>query len=84
MLPLVDPITARQSLRRSLSRYLEEIANGNVLAFTEYIMCPGGMLQQLPRWQGAPPDRKVAANSPVPKRFGHQFLCSRGTNAHGH
>jgi len=45
MLPLVDPTAARESLRRSLAKYLEELANGNVLAFTEYIMCPGSMLR---------------------------------------
>ncbi len=45
MLPMVDPIAARESLRRSLTLYLEEIANGNVLASTEYIRRPGGMLR---------------------------------------
>ena len=55
MLPVIDPIVARDSLRRSLTRYLAEIANGNVLAFSEYILCPGGMLraclvgEELPR-----------------------------------
>ena len=45
MLPLLDPIAARASLRRNLTVYLEEITNGNVLAFTEYVRCPGGMLR---------------------------------------
>ena len=45
MLSLVDPTATRESLRRNLARYLEELANGNVLAFSEYIMCPGGMLR---------------------------------------
>jgi len=44
MLPLVNPIAARELLRRNLKVYLEEVANGNVLAFTEYVQCPGGML----------------------------------------
>ena len=45
MLPLLDPIAARESLRRNLTVYLKEIANGNVLALTEYVQCPGGMLR---------------------------------------
>ena len=55
MLPAIDPTAARDSLRRSLTIYLGEIANGNVLAFSEYIRCPGGMLpacladKELPR-----------------------------------
>ncbi len=44
MLPLVDPAAARESLRRSLIVYLEEIAGGNVLALAEYIRCPHSML----------------------------------------
>ena len=45
ILPVIDPIVARDSLRRSLTIYLGEIANGNALAFSEYILCPGGMLR---------------------------------------
>ncbi len=40
MLPRVDPVAARESLRRSLSVYLEEVAGGNVLALAEYVRCP--------------------------------------------
>lgn len=44
LLPLVDALAARESLRRTLTVYLEEVAGGNVLAFTEYTRCPGPML----------------------------------------
>jgi hypothetical protein len=44
LLPLVDAVAARESLRRTLTVYLEEVAGGNVLAFTEYTRCPGPML----------------------------------------
>ena len=44
ILPLVDPMAARESLRRSLNVYLEEIAGGNVLALAEYVRCPHSML----------------------------------------
>ena len=42
MLPVIDPIVARDSLRRSLAIYLGEIANGNVLAFSETFYVPVG------------------------------------------
>lgn len=44
LLPLVDAVAARESLRRTLTVYLEEVAGGNVLAFTDYTRCPGPML----------------------------------------
>ena len=44
MLPGVDPGAARESLRRSLIVYLEEVAGGNVLALAEYVRCPHSML----------------------------------------
>ena len=40
MLPSIDPVAARESLRRTLTAYLEEVAGGNILAFTEYTRCP--------------------------------------------
>lgn len=40
MLPSIDPGAARESLRRTLTVYLEEVAGGNILAFTEYTRCP--------------------------------------------
>jgi len=44
MLPRVDPVAARESLRRSLIVYLEEVAGGNILALAEYVRCPHSML----------------------------------------
>jgi len=44
MLPSIDPVAARESLRRTLTIYLEEVAGGNILAFTEYTQCSGPML----------------------------------------
>jgi TniQ len=44
MLPVIDPMTIRQSLHRAFKIYLEEVAGGNILAFTEHIGCPGPML----------------------------------------
>ena len=44
MLPSIDPGAARQSLHRTLTVYLEEVAGGNVLAFTEYTRCSGPLL----------------------------------------
>lgn len=44
MLPVIDPVAIRGSLHRSLTVYLEEVAGGNVLAFTEYARCPRPML----------------------------------------
>lgn len=44
MLPNVDPMAARESFRRSLNVYLNELASGNVLAFAEYVRCPHSML----------------------------------------
>jgi len=41
LLPSIDPGAARESLRRTLTVYLEEVAGGNMLAFTEYTGCPG-------------------------------------------
>lgn len=40
MLPSIDPGAARESLLRTLTVYLEEVAGGNILAFTEYTRCP--------------------------------------------
>jgi len=74
MLPVVDPTAARESLRRNLATYLEEIANGNVLAFTEYIMCPGGMLRNWLSGKELPRIEKLlriarSLNVPVPSFF---------------
>jgi hypothetical protein len=44
MLPVIDPMTIRESLHRAFKVYLEEVAGGNILAFTEYTGCPGPML----------------------------------------
>ena len=45
MLPQVDPMGARKSLRLSLLVYLGQVAGGNVLALAEYIRCPRSILQ---------------------------------------
>lgn len=45
ILPHLDPVAARKSLRRSLIVYLEQVAGGNVLALAEYIRCPRSILQ---------------------------------------
>ena len=44
MLPSIDPVAARESLRRTLTIYVEEVAGGNILAVTEYTQCSGPML----------------------------------------
>jgi hypothetical protein len=44
MLPSINPGVARESLCRTLTVYLEEVAGGNVLAFTEYTRCARPML----------------------------------------
>jgi transcriptional regulator with XRE-family HTH domain/DNA-binding MarR family transcriptional regulator len=45
MLPEVNPAVLRESLRRNLAMYLEQVANGNVLALAEYIRCSRSILQ---------------------------------------
>jgi len=45
MLSRVDPVGARESLRRSLIVYLGQVAGGNALALAEYIRCPRSILQ---------------------------------------
>jgi hypothetical protein len=44
-LPRIDPVAARDSFRRSLAGYLEQIAEGNVLALAQHIRCPHSILQ---------------------------------------
>lgn len=45
LLPLIDPGGARESLRRSLTVYLDQLTTGNVLAMAEYIRCPPSILR---------------------------------------
>ncbi len=45
MLPSVDPGAARESLRRSLVAYLDQVTGGNVLALAQHIRCPHSILQ---------------------------------------
>ncbi|MGA7238677.1 MAG: hypothetical protein WBY44_23550 [Bryobacteraceae bacterium] len=45
MLPSVDPGAARESLRRSLVAYLDQVTGGNVLALAQHIQCPHSILQ---------------------------------------
>ena len=45
MLPMVDPAAARDSFRRSLIVYLQQVAGGNVLALAQHIRCPHSILQ---------------------------------------
>jgi AraC-like DNA-binding protein len=45
MLPWVNPFTVRDSFRRSLNAYLEQITGGNVLALAQHIRCPRCILQ---------------------------------------
>jgi hypothetical protein len=81
MLPLVDPMAVRESLRRNLNVYLEEIAGGNVLALAEYIRCPHSRLHawlagaalprlenvlQIARYLNAPISSFYAPSGPTP------------------
>jgi AraC-like DNA-binding protein len=45
MLPSVNPAAARESLRRSLVAYLDQVTGGNVLALAQHIRCPHSILQ---------------------------------------
>ncbi len=45
MLPQVTPVAARESFRRNLVAYLEQVAGGNVLALAQLIRCPHSILQ---------------------------------------
>jgi len=45
MLPHLDALAARKSLRLSLIAYLDHVAGGNILAMAEYIQCPRSILQ---------------------------------------
>jgi hypothetical protein len=45
MLPLIDPVGAREGLRRSLAVYRDQLTTGNVLAMAEYIRCPPSILR---------------------------------------
>jgi AraC-like DNA-binding protein len=44
MLPRVNPVAARESFRRSLVAYLEQVTGGNVLALAQHIRCPDSIL----------------------------------------
>jgi transcriptional regulator with XRE-family HTH domain len=45
MLPWFDPVGAKKSLRKSLIVYLEQVADGNVLALAKHIRCSHRNLQ---------------------------------------
>ena len=45
MLPRVNPVAARESFRRSLVAYLDQVTGGNVLALAQHIRCPHSILQ---------------------------------------
>ena len=45
MLPSVDPVAARESFRRSLIAYLDQVTGGNVLALAQHIRCSHSILQ---------------------------------------
>jgi transcriptional regulator with XRE-family HTH domain len=45
MLPQLDAVAARESLRLNLVAYLEHVASSNVLAMAEYLQCPRSILQ---------------------------------------
>jgi len=45
MLPSADPIAARESFRRSLVAYLDQVTGGNVLALAQHIRCSHSILQ---------------------------------------
>ena len=45
MLPQVDPVAARESFRRGLVTYLEQAADGNILALAQHIRCPFSILR---------------------------------------
>ena len=45
MLPQIDAAAARESLRRSLAIYLDQVAGGNVAALAHQIRCPHSILQ---------------------------------------
>ena len=49
MLPLIDPVEAREALRRGLAVYLDHLTAGNVLAMAEYVHCPPSILRN---WLG--------------------------------
>ena len=45
MLPSVEPAAARESFRRSLVAYLDQVTGGNVLALAQHIRCSHSILQ---------------------------------------
>lgn len=45
MLPWIDPVATRESFRRSLMTYLDQVTAGNVLALAQHIRCPHSILQ---------------------------------------
>jgi AraC-like DNA-binding protein len=45
ILPQIDAAAARESFRRSLVVYLDQVTQGNVLALAQHIRCPRGILQ---------------------------------------
>jgi hypothetical protein len=45
MLPWIDPVATRESFRRSLITYLDQVTTGNVLALAQLIRCPHSILQ---------------------------------------
>src|SRR6266851_2027524 len=45
MLPYLDAVVARESLRLNLVAYLVHVADGNILAMSEHIQCPPAILQ---------------------------------------
>lgn len=45
MLLLIEPVGAREALRRSLAVYLDQLTAGNALAMAEYIRCPPSILR---------------------------------------
>ena len=45
MLPQINPVAARESFRRNLVAYLEQLTGNNVLAFAQLIRCPHSILQ---------------------------------------
>lgn len=46
MLPQVNPVAAKESFRRNLVAYVEQVAGGNVLALAQHIRCPHSILQK--------------------------------------
>ena len=51
MLPQVNPATVRDSFRRSLVVYLEQVAGGNVLALAQHIRCPHSIVENWRGWR---------------------------------